>query len=539
MFFHIPVADFSALATYAARPPISIVASAPKADEGTPDVIDITNLPKAVFVAHPGLDNAVPNDGQDDSRTIQTALKWLKAERAAGNTQVSTIYMPEGVYDLAKTLNVNAPGITFKGAGANRTTLQNANSFKVGTDELPDGETVFDSINQKAYLFALKPAANNVSFSNMTLSGADIHGAIFSGRNNGLRIKGLEFNDFLWSAVRLFDVRNAKIHNNVFIDAGGQSNGDSGTTGGSIFATYLKNSEIYNNRISKTRQRDGNVYGIKGREFRNTRIYNNTINTNFAIELPFENDHFVEIDHNYLNGAISVPKFAGGDIPEDGFTFHIHHNYFTRSYSLEWARNGVEVNHNVFMFNPDKDGGNLVSNFGEEPSNGPTKFHNNLIVNPGRGVVWHEGIYNNFSFYNNEIIANQTKTPRTNGLFGFNKQTDFSTIAIKNNLIKVKGVPRPLMRNLESYGAVIENNELVNVSDTNKFDNPRTDAPLGLVEPLAFRVGAEDEFSVNGAEISATANSQSTALSVDPNGTRWSIATLLSSWLDGFSKLWS
>ena len=95
------------------------------------------------------------------------------------------------------------------------------------------------------------------------------------------------------------------------------------------------------------------------------------------------------------------------------------------------------------------------------------------------------------------------------------------------------------MRNLESYGAVIENNELVNVSDTNKFDNPRTDAPLGLVEPLAFRVGAEDEFSVNGAEISATANSESTALSVDPNGTRWSIATLLSSWLDGFSKLWS
>ena len=236
MFFHIPVADFSALATYAVRPPISIVASAPKADEGTPDAIDITNLPKAVFVAHPGLDNAVPNDGQDDSGTIQTALKWLKAERAAGNTQVSTIYMPEGVYDLAKTLNVNAPGITFKGAGANRTTLQNANSFKVGTEELPDGETVFDSIDQKAYLFALKPAANNVSFSNMTLSGADIHGAIFSGRNNGLRIKGLEFNDFLWSAVRLFDVRNAKIHNNVFIDAGGQSNGESGTTGGSIFA---------------------------------------------------------------------------------------------------------------------------------------------------------------------------------------------------------------------------------------------------------------------------------------------------------------
>ncbi|MBT9314816.1 right-handed parallel beta-helix repeat-containing protein [Leptothoe spongobia] len=534
MFFSIPVADFAATPTlaYVAPSATSIVASAPtnKASEG-PTTIDITNLPQAVFEAHPGLDNAVANDGRDDAETIQAVLKWLKARRTAGNTQPTTIYIPAGTFDLANPLKVQTANITIKGAGPGQTILKNAPSFKVGTQGLPDGETVFDSINQDAYLFTVKEATNNVSFMNMTVSGPTIHGAILSGRNQGLVVKNLEFNDFLWSSVRLFEVRNAKIHNNVFIDAGGQSEGNSGITGGSIFATYLKNSEIYNNKISKSRQREGNVYGIKGREFRDTRIYNNTINTNFAIELPFENDYFVEIDHNYLNGAISVPKFAGGEVPKDGFTFHIHHNYFTRSYSLEWARNGAEVDHNVFVFDPDKDGGNLISNFASEPANGPTKFHNNLIVNPGRGIVWHENIYNNFSFYNNEVIANKTKTPRTAGLFGFHEKTDFSTIAIKNNLIKINGVSRPLMRNQQSYGATIENNQLVNVSDANKFDNPSTGATRGLTAPLAFQVGANGEFAVNGQELITHANSKTLTAQ-----TRWSPKALFASIMGIFSQ---
>lgn len=527
MFFSIPAADL------VQTPPVanvSMVAAAPVAKNSRPATLDITNLPQAVFEAHPGLDNAVANDGKDDSNTIRAVLKWIKTERAAGNAQALTIYFPEGTFDIAKTVKVNTANVTFKGAGQGGTILKNASSFKVGRKGLPDEETVFDSINQNAYLFSLNDAANNVSFMAMSLRGPHIHGAIVSGYNQGLAVKGVELKNFLWSAIRLFSVEDATLHNNVFIDAGGQSKGNSGITGGSIFATYLKNSEIYNNKISKSRQRESNVYGIKGREFRNTRIYNNTINTNFAIELPFENDRFVEINHNYLNGAVSVPKFSGGNVPEDGVSFHIHHNYFTRSYSLEWARNGAEVNHNVFVFDPEKDGGNLISNFGSEPANGPTKFHNNLIVNPGRGVVWNEGIYNNFSFYNNEVIANQTKTPRKAGLFGFHEKTDFSTIVIKNNLIKVNGISRPLMRNQASYGAVIENNQLVNISDTNKFNNRGTGASRGLSEPLAFQVGVDGEFSVNSQEISSAAESARRAQA------KWSPGAMLASIASFWSK---
>jgi nitrous oxidase accessory protein len=537
MFFYIPVTDFSGLETLPHtirnNGDASLVSFAnnDKVNGAVPATVDITNLPPAILAAYPGLDNAVPNDNQDDSDTIQAVLSWLNAQPASNSNQVSTIYIPEGVFDLSETVKVSTANITLKGAGAGRTILQNTSSFKARTQELSDEETVFNSIDQNAYLFTLKKAAKNVSFMDMTLRGSTLHGAIFSGRNEGLVISNLEFNDFLWSAVRLFEVTDASIHDNVFIDAGGQANGGNGITGGSIFATYLKNSEIYNNSITKSGQREGNVYGIKGRGARNIRIYNNTINTNFAIELPFENDSFVEIDHNYLNGVISVPKFGGGKVPEDGFTFHIHHNYFTESYSLEWARNGAEVNHNVFVFETDQDTGNLLSNFGSKAAKGPTKLYNNLIVNPGRGIAWHKGIYNNFSFYNNEVIANQTETPRTAGLFGFNRKTDFSTIEIRDNLIRVNGISRPLMRNQESYGAVIENNELINIADVDDFKNPDTGAPRGLIEPLSFAVGVDGEFIVNGAELSAIANSTNTAETAE-NGfwARWSPAKLLAHW---------
>lgn len=515
MLFYTPVTDVSGLGTLtdtAITSGNTIVAGVSsvavndknKASDDAITTIDITNLPKKIFEANPGLDNAVANDGRDDADTIQAAIQWVQAQQTAGNIGATTIYIPEGTFDLAETLKVNTADVTFKGAGIGRTTLQTTNRFKVGTTGLPDGETVVDSVNRSAYLFDLTENADDVSFTGMTLTGPDIHGAIFGNRTHDLTISNIEFNNFLWSAVRLFSASDVKIQDNTFIDAGGQAEGDSGVTGGSIFATYLKDSEISHNHISKSEEREGNVYGIKGRQFKDTRIHNNTIRTNFAIELPFEHDSFVEIDHNFLGGVISVPKFAGGKVPEDGFTFHIHHNYFNKSYSLEWARNGAEVNHNVFAFDPEKDNGNLISNFDVEPAQGPTKFHNNIILNPGRGIAWHKGVYNNFAFYNNEVIANKTVTPRKDGLFGFNPDTDFSTIEIRDNVIKAKGTSRPLMRNQASYDAVIKNNDLTNISDANRFDNPRTSAPQGLLEPLLFKVGVRGEFTVDGPKFTPT-----------------------------------
>ena len=181
----------------------------------------------------------------------------------------------------------------------------------------------------------------------------------------------------------------------------------------------------------------------------------------------------MEIDHNVCHGAISIPKHAGGRVPESGRTFRIHHNYLRAGYSIEFVRNGVEVDHNFFDFDVEKDGGNLISGFGKASAPGPATFHNNLVNNPGRGVIWINAPYDHLTVRNNHVIARTTATPRRDGLIGLSRMSDFATIRIADNLIECRGIPRPLLRNQESYGATIANNRLVNISDHDRYANPK------------------------------------------------------------------
>ncbi len=219
---------------------------------------------------------------------------------------------------------------------------------------------------------------------------------------------------------------------------------------------------------------------------------------NFSIEFPFENDEDVEIDHNVCHGTISIPKHAGGSVPASGRTFHIHHNWFRDSYSIEFVRNGVEIDHNLFDFDAQQDHGNLISGFGKAAAKGPASFHNNLVSNPGRGVIWINEVFDNLEVRNNHIVARTTATPREEGLFGFNPDCDFRTIVIRDNVIECEGQTRPLLRNEESYGAVVQNNRLWNVADADRFGDVIADRPVGLEAPLTFACGVRGEFTVNG-----------------------------------------
>ena len=206
----------------------------------------------------------------------------------------------------------------------------------------------------------------------------------------------------------------------------------------------------------------------------------------------------MEIDHNVLHGTISIPKHAGGPVPKSGRTFHIHHNWMKDSYAIEFVRNGVEIDHNLFDFDAKKDHWNLVSGFGKASAPGPAKFHDNLVSNPGRGVIWINEIFNGLEIRNNHIMTRTTATPRKEGIFGLNPGTDFSTIVIKDNVIECEGEPRPLLRCKESYGSLVENNELKNVADAERLANPKAERPRGPTEPLKFECGAHGEFIVDG-----------------------------------------
>jgi hypothetical protein len=140
--------------------------------------------------------------------------------------------------------------------------------------------------------------------------------------------------------------------------------------------------------------------------------------------------------------------------------------------------------------------------FDSNPAVGGTKMHDNLISNPGRGIYWNEGVYNDFDFYNNHIIARTTVTPHTEGLFDFRSDrndgvVDWRSIKVRDNIFELQGTARALMRNRDSYDAVIEHNQLVNVSDIGSFANLSTGNLRGPSAPLQFRLGADEEWEID------------------------------------------
>lgn len=396
------------------------------------------------------------------------------------------VHVAAGVYELTGPLRPK-PKMVIRGAGIGKTILKPATTWQPGTDGLPKQE------NPDAYLFRFD-GATGVTISDMTLTGPTLHGAVYCNNSDSLELHDLRIEDFLWSGIRTFRMDNFRVHDCVFVDAGGKQK----HSGGAIYIHWTKDSDFWNNRISKTDEHAaGNFFGIKGRGAKRCRIHHNTIEVGFSIEFPFENDFDNEIDHNALASTISIPKFAGGVVIEEGHSFHIHHNWCRKSYAIEFARNAVEVDHNLFDFSVEDDAGNLISDFGRKKAPGPAQVHDNLIKNPGRGVFWSNGGYDQFHFFNNHVKAS---TPtRGIGLFGFPKNTDFSTIVIRDNIIECSDeTPRPLMRSDASYAATIANNKLVNVIDTDRFDNPRTDDRRGPETPLEFRCGVNGEIEVEG-----------------------------------------
>lgn len=435
------------------------------------------------------------------SAPVATAEALVAAVR--DGTEGAVIEIAAGTYELAEPLEPKS-GMTLKGAGMEKTILTAAAGWKPAVTTLPDPEMKTEGMDTRAYLIRLQDKAAKVAVSGLTLRAPQLHGVIFGFNNADLHLHHLRIDDVLWSGIRTFSMERAKIHDCEFIDAGGRwekgAPGEKGgITGGAIFAIWMADSEISHNRFTRTQRGPADeFYGIKVRQGKRCRIHHNTIETNFSMEFPFENDEDVEIDHNICHGTISIPKHAGGPVPASGRTFHIHHNWMKDSYSIEFVRNGVEISHNLFDFDPAKDHGNTISGFGQAAAAGPALFHNNLVKNPGRGVIWINEPYANLVVRNNHIIARRTATPRNEGLFGFAAECDFKTFRFEDNIIECRDQERPLFRNDESGGSVVVNNRLTGINDTARYENRRTKSTPGLEKPLKFECGVHGEVLVDG-----------------------------------------
>ncbi len=432
--------------------------------------------------------------------TVSTASELLNAVNNGADGDVITINA--GTYELTETLNLR-DDMTLRGAGVDQTILTPVSTWQPGTAGLPDSaSSTTNNFNNSAYLLSLV-SDHNVVIEDLTLDGNyQVHGGIVAEWSNNFILRDSKLEEFAWSGVRTYKGGNHLYNNNEFINAASKV----GATGGMIHSRYLQNSLIDNNTFLETSSHPNETYGIKAEGMSGTRITNNTIQTDgFSIEIAHEHEHSIEIDHNYLSKAVSVPKQGNDNVAGD-YSFYIHHNYFKNSYSLEWNRNDIEVAWNLFDFDVNQDGGHLITNFdnGSNASSSGTKFHNNLIKNPGRGLfdAPFGHAYNDFNFYNNHVIGNTTATPRTGGLFGFPTATDESTMTIKDNIFEFNGQSRPLFKNSASYAVNVENNTLTNISDTGNYSNTSTSAVRGTTAPLLFNVGQDGEYLVDGWNIS-------------------------------------
>ena len=436
--------------------------------------------------------------GAQHVATVEALVATVAAAKGG-----AVIELAAGTFKLTRPLDLKM-GMTLKGAGIGKTIITHAKGWRANPATLPDPETNHEKFDRTGYLIRCVNDAKDITVSHLTLTGPQMHGAIFGFANEGLDFHDLRIENFMYSGIRTYAMKRVKIHDCTFVDAGqrwdnGKPGVKGGITGGGIFAIWMSDTEIWNNRFLVTKKAPNeHYYGVKGREARRVHIHHNTIEAGFSVELPFEGDEDVEIDHNILLSAVSIPKYAGGPVPKSGRTFHLHHNYFRDSYSIEFVRNGVEIDHNLFDFDAASDGGNLISAFGDVPAKGPASFHNNLVSNPGRGVMWMNEPYAWLEVRNNHIIARTTKTPRTEGLFGFNEKSNFKTFQFTGNIIECLGTARPLFRNDASGGAVVENNRLTNVTDTARYTNKQTAAPAGLEQPLKFQCGVNSEMTVDG-----------------------------------------
>jgi len=441
-------------------------------------------------------------------QSVDTSAALIAAVR--NGAEGSTIELAAGTFEIDGALELKK-GMTLRGAGRDKTVLTHVAGWRPSTQTLPDPEMKTAGMDTSAYLIRLKDKAAGITISDLELRAPQLHGAIYGWDNSNTRLERLRIKETLWTGIRTFLLSHSKILDCDFIDAGGRwDRGQPGTkggiTGGAIFSIWMADTEIAHNRFVRTRQAPENeFYGIKGRQGKRCHIHHNTIEVGFSMEFPFEGDEDNEIDHNVCRYAISIPKHAGGPVPKSGTTFHIHHNWFKDGYSIEFVRNGVEIDHNLFDFDARRDGGNLISGFGQAAAPGPASFHDNLVSNPGRGVIWINEVFNRLEIRNNHIIARTTATPRKEGLFGFNPACDFGTITIRDNIVECQGEPRPLLRCKESYGSKISNNVLTNVSDADRYANPKEDRKPGPDAPLEFECGAHGEFTVRGWQGQATA----------------------------------
>ena len=163
----------------------------------SPETIEtgIRRILLPAFFLSPFLNSAVVGGTIDSTAALVAAVR----DGAEG----TTIAIAAGTFKLDSPLEPKR-GMTLKGAGMDKTIITHTAGWKPSTLTLPDPEMKTKGMDTHAYLIRLKDKAADITISDMTLRGPNLHGALYGWKNENVHLHHLRVQDTLWTGIRAF-----------------------------------------------------------------------------------------------------------------------------------------------------------------------------------------------------------------------------------------------------------------------------------------------------------------------------------------------
>ena len=451
------------------------------------------------YVSTTGVDSA-----NRDGLSWQTAWGSLSyaSDRVPEGTH--TIQLGRGAFVATETARPKS-GVTIAGMGhdgQNSTQIIASPNWRL-SENPRKAENVL-----REYLIVLNKT-NDITIRDLILASEPAHritGAVHISGSENITLHDLTVRDFRWVGLQLEQSSGLNIYNNQIENA---STDKFGYSNGLITTRWITHSEIHHNNIVKT---TGRGYGYKGGGHENVRLHHNTFNLSngFAIESAHENEFGVEIAYNFANQTISIPKGGQGADPNERgyeYSFWVHHNRLTDSYTIEGPRNHLRLSHNYIQI--EDGGGNVYTHHGGN-NQGPVWIHNNIVENVDRGLVWmNRGRAENIHVYNNTVTLADAGARAGAILSAPNRDgsNNLNNWIVRNNVfIAPESQPRQLFRDNGS-GRKISATDNIVVNVTNVPEGNYRDVEPGFVgsgdRPWPFYAPAsQDSLMVDrGAEV--------------------------------------
>ena len=367
------------------------------------------------------------DDAARDGRTAATAWASLAFACERVSEGAHTILAGPGEF-IATRAAKPSYGIIIAGSG---TEGEKATRL-VAAKDWPLAANLKDMGPPEEYLVVLAKV-KDVTVRDLVLCSTPEHritGAVRCQGSQGVTLERLVVREFRWNGLALENSEKLNVRHCLIENA---STDKLQNNGGLIRTRWIKDSEMGYNRLVST---IGKGYGYKAGGHTNVRLHDNHIEVagEFAIESAHENEFGVEIDHNFLNRCISVPKGGQGADPKQRgheYSFWIHHNLMTDSYAIEGPRNHLRLDHNYIRC--EKPNGRIYTQHGGI-NHGPVWIHHNIVENADRAFIWmNQGLAENIHAFNNTVVFAEAGD-RAGSILGAYSGDRMNSWLVKNNI---------------------------------------------------------------------------------------------------------